>query len=667
MKKWIVPAGERFGGEICTEYGDILGNILMSRGIRTLDDADSFFGEGEFFEGEPPADLYKAVKTINEALDNGVKITVYGDYDCDGVTSAVMMYSYLESLGAEVDYYIPDRSEGFGLNIPALEKIIGGGTGLIITTDNGINAISEAEYIRDRGVKLVVTDHHQQGDELPVCEACVDPNRRDDLSQFKDLCGAGVVLKLLCALEENKEFILDNFADLAAVGTIGDVVPLKGENRFIVKKGIEVMRKGGNIGLAGLIYKQGLSPKTVTSADIAFKICPAINSAGRVSSADKAVRLFLSEGESEAQRCCEVISELNAKRREIEQKISEDIEKQIENDPSIVGKRVIFLSGEGWHAGVIGIVSARIAEKYGKPTIVVSVENGEGRGSCRSVGSFSMYRLLKACSAYLIKFGGHPMAGGFSMKADEIPDLRRKIEQYTLQNYTVMPDAELYADLRVLGEELTVENVKSLDRLEPFGAGNEKPVFMLENCELKSKRSLKEGKYIAFEVKSGGAILRGVSFKIPYNGFAAETGDRIDIIAAAEINEYNGTQSVQLRLIDYRPSGFREDRFFAARRAYEAIQRKEGFDRRLVSRIIPQSREELKKIYDLIRKYDGRFTLEQIAVFDGSVNYCMLKIAADAFAEADIIKYANGYAKPLPVTGKRDLFGQGLLAELMSR
>lgn len=664
MRKWIVPAAEFADEEICAEYGNFLGKILSARGIHTKKAAEKLFGDGEFMEEPLPADIEKAVEVITESLENGDKITVFGDYDCDGVTSTVMMYSYLDSLGAEVDYYIPDRSEGFGMNIPALQKIISGGTQLIITVDNGVNALEEAEFIKSHGVKLVIADHHQPGETLPVCDACVNPNRADDYSQFKDLCGAGVVLKLLCALEEDKDYILENYADLAMVGTIGDVMPLRGENRLIVKKGLEALKHAGNEGLKKLVYSAGLSPKNLTASDISFKICPAINSAGRVEKADKAVRLLLAKGEGETARLCENIVQLNAKRREIEQKITDDIQKQIANDPSILTKRVIFLAGEGWKAGVIGIVCSKIVEKYGKPTIVVAIENGEGRGSCRSVGNFSIYGLLNHCSAYLKKFGGHPLAGGFSVKADEIGEFKQKIEEYAAAHYPKMPEAELYADLRVTGKMLTVGNIESLNRLEPLGEGFAKPVFLLENCEIKEKRPLKDGKYISLDVKNGNSAFRAVSFKISYSDFAAETGDKIDIIAHAEINEYNDNKSVQLKLLDYRPTGFREDRFFAAKRVSDAILRGEDFDKRLLPRIVPQSREDLMKIYDLLRKNNGRLTLEQLAVFNGSVNYCMLKIAVTAFCEANLAQFDGERARLVPAKEKRDLFKEGILARI---
>lgn len=664
MKKWIIPSEELSVEEIRVEYGDFIGKILVSRGIRTSAAAEKFLGEGEFFTGEMPADLDKAVAVIADALEKGEKITVYGDYDCDGVTSTVMLYHYLDSLGAEVEFYIPDRYEGYGMNIPALKKIIDGGTNLIITVDNGINAVEESDYIKERGVRLVITDHHQPGDTLPVCDACVNPKRADDYSEFKDLCGAGVVLKLLCALEEDKEYILDNYADLAMVGTIGDVVPLRGENRFIVKRGLQNLKNAGNEGLKKLIFKSDLSPGNLTSTDISFKICPAINSAGRVETAEKAVRLLLAEGQGEAERLCDAVLELNKTRKSLEVEIANGIKKQLDENPAILAKRVIFLAGEGWHAGVSGIVCARVAERYGKPTIVVAVNNGEGRGSCRSVGNFSIFSLLSHCSAHLTKFGGHLMAGGFSVKADEIELLKQAIEDYALANYPTMPDAELFADMKAAGDMLSVNNIEALKRLEPFGEGCEKPVFLLEGCEVKAKRALKDGKYVSFEVKSGNTTLRAISFSMTFADFAAEVGDRIDLIATAEINEYNGVKSVQLRPLDFRPTGFREDRFFAAKRVYDAIVRGEGFDKRLTPRIIPQSREDLMKIYDLLRKNNGRLTLEQIAVFNGSVNYCMLKVAADAFCEAKMAQADGERIRLLPVTKKTDLFKEGLLARL---
>ena len=666
MKKWVVAnAPVNSGGDVIREFGDFFGGILIRRGINTMEAAQSFFGCRSLSEPLLMKDTDKAVELIREALDDGRKITVYGDYDCDGVTATAIMYSYLEAMGAEVDYYIPDRSEGYGMNVPALEKIVSGGTELVITVDNGISAIEEAQFLKKKGVELIITDHHQPGLELPECAACIDPNRADDSSPFKDLCGAGVVLKLLIALEEDEEFVLDTYAHLATVGTIGDVMPLKGENRYIVQRGLENIKNEQNAGLTALMRVAGRSADKLSSTDVAFSICPRINAAGRLESAEKALRLLVCEDDADtAKRIAEELSALNSRRKTEEDKILADIKAQISRDPLIVKQRVIVLSGEGWHHGVVGIVCSRIMERYGKPVVLISVEGDEARGSMRSVDGFSAHKMLSECSACLTKFGGHPGAGGFSLPTGKVGEFTRQIHEYAREYYPKMPDVSLFADMEIEAAQLTADNVKKLSLLEPCGERNSVPLFLLRDCTVKSKRALKDGLYTSFEIEQGRTCLRVVSFKIPFAKFFPNAGSRIDLIASAEINEYNGTESVQLRLVEYRPAEFREDRFLAAQHVYEEICRGEGCDKRLAPRVIPQSREELMKIYDLIRRSNSAMSPEELAVFDGSVNYCMLRITLDAFAEAGMIEYANGSPKVIPVSEKRDLFASGLLAEL---
>lgn len=666
MKKWITSGGAiNASGEVIKEFGDFFGGILMRRGINTLDAAKGFFGCQSLSDPLQMRDAEIAVRLIRDALDDGRKITVYGDYDCDGVTATAIMYSYLEAQGAEVEYYIPDRAEGYGMNIPALEKIANSGTKLVITVDNGISAVEEARFLKKKGVELIITDHHQPGEELPECAACVDPNRADDCSPFKDLCGAGIALKLLIALEEDEEFVLDTYAHLAAVGTIGDVVPLKDENRYIVQRGLENIRNEQNAGLAALLRSAGRSAQNVTSTEIAFTVCPRINAAWRVDSAEKALRLLLCEDDAEtAARLAEELSALNVKRKAEEEKILADINEQIARDPALVKQRVIVLSGEGWHHGVIGIACSAVMEKYHKPVVIITSDGNEARGSVRSVDGFSAHRMLVECSAYLKKFGGHPGAGGFSLRANRVADLTERIHSYTREYYPKMPDAAVCADMELSAAELTVDNVKKLSLLEPFGARNSVPLFLLRDCAVKSKRALKDGKFTSFEIAQGKSSLRVISFRLPFARFFPNVGDRIDIIASAEINEYNGNESVQLKLEDYRPAGFREDRFLAASHVYEEISRGEGCDKRLLPRIVPQSREELMRIYDLVRRANGAMTPEELAIFDGSVNYCMLRITLDAFAEAAMIEYKNGAPALVPVKEKVDLFKEGLLAEL---
>lgn len=669
MNRWIISNPPAASSEITNGFGAFLGDILLRRGIVTMDAARGFFGCRELSDPLLMSDMGAAVDIIENALAEDKKITVFGDYDCDGTAATAILYNYLEAQGADVDYYIPDRGEGYGMNVEALKKIVERGTELVITVDNGISAIEEAEFLKENGVELVITDHHQPGAQLPECGACVDPHRADDMSPFKEICGAVVVIKLLIALEQDAEFVLERYADLAAVATIGDVMPLKGENRLIVQRGIESIRHEQNAGIARLIGISGRSCGNVTASDIAFTVCPRINAAGRMTHADKAVELMLCMDDTDsdtASRIAEELSDLNTARQNEEKRIMADVERLISEDPLIVRQRVIVLSGEGWHHGVVGIVCARILEKYGKPVVMISVENGEGRGSMRSIEGFSAYRMLSACGDVLTRFGGHPGAGGFSLPAERIGEFTELIHKYARENYPKMPTAGLFIDKEITAPELTLENVEKLGQLEPFGVGNEVPVFLLRSCTVKSKRALSEGKYTSFEIESSGVTLKCISFKLPFARFFANVGDKIDLAATADINEYNGRRSVQLRLLDYRVEGFAEDRFFAAYRVYEEIARGEGCDKRLAPRVIPQSREELIGIYDLIRRSNGARTVEELVML-GNVNFCMLSVALDAFVEAGMVEIAEGGCpKIVPVSTKTDLFKQGVIARLKS-
>lgn len=667
MKKWLCsPAPAGVNNEITAQFGELLGGVMLSRGITTLDRAREFFGCSSLSDPLLLKDMESAVDVIRQALDEGKKITVYGDYDCDGVTSTAMMYGYLDAMGAEVEYYIPDRSEGYGMNIPALEKILDQGTELIITVDNGVSAVEEAEYIRQRGAQLVITDHHQPPQELPVCEACVNPHRQDDNSPFKELCGAGVVLKLLCALEEDEEFVMEQYAELAAVGTIGDVMPLVGENRYIVRRGIEDIRASQNIGIDRLLRTAGVSPESVDATTVAFSICPRINAAGRIAAADKAVQLLMADSPEQAGLLSEELNLMNENRRAEEARIMEDVSRQLESDPSILRERVLVVSGEGWHHGVIGIVAARLLEKYGKPVLMISVENGEARGSARGVDGFSIYKLLDRCSRVLTKFGGHPKAGGFSLPADRVEDFRQMVYAFCRECYPKMPEYTVSADMEITGDRLTEEALNSLSQLEPCGEGNQRPVFLLRNCTVESKRALKDGRYTSFELRSGGVKLKALCFGIPFAKFHPEQGSMVDIIAAAELNEFRGVKSVTLKVQELRPSGFREDRFFAAQRTYEEISRGEGCDSRLAPRVIPD-RNALMAVYDLLRKYGGAMSAEELCIYGGSdLNYCMLRIALDTFASAGMAEQSADAdtVRLVPVTHKTDLMASGFLADL---
>ncbi len=633
MKKWLCAASPAADNEITQQFGELLGGVMLSRGITSLDRAREFFGCSSLSDPLLIKDMEAAVEVIRGALDEGKKITVFGDYDCDGITSTAMLYGYLNAMGAEADYYIPDRSEGYGMNLEALKHILDSGTELIITVDNGISAVEEAKYIAERGAQLVITDHHQPPQELPVCEACVDPHRADDNSPFKELCGAGVVLKLLCALEEDEDFVLEQYADLAAVGTVADVMPLIGENRFIVRRGLENIHSSQNQGLDKLIRSAGIEPVRVDSTSIAFSIAPRINAVGRIARADRAVELLLTESPEQAGLISEELALCNSQRTAEETRIMEEAAQQIEQRPELLRERVLVVSGEGWKHGVIGLVCAKLLNKYGKPVLVISVENGEARGSARGIDGFSIYKLLEGCSRVLTKFGGHPKAGGFSLRPEDVETFRQMVYAYCRECYPKMPEYSVSADMEITGDCLTVEQVTELMKLEPCGEGNRKPVFLLRNCTVQSKRALKEGKFTSMELRTGGAVLKAISFAMPFAKCFADIGSSVDVLATVELNEFRGNTSAELRI---------------------------------APRVIPD-RPALMSVYDLIRAHGGSMSAEEMCVYGGGdLNYCMLRIALDAFSEAGMAQVSadGGSVTLIPVNTKTDLMATGVISRL---
>ncbi|MDE7278333.1 MAG: single-stranded-DNA-specific exonuclease RecJ, partial [Oscillospiraceae bacterium] len=432
MKKWTLGNPDRNAARILSQHGGLSGicaEVLVSRGIDSMEKAVSFFNadnNNDEDKGERLSDPFlvkdmrEAADIILAAVDSGKKICVYGDYDCDGITATALLYSYIECIGGDVRYYINDRSEGYGLCADALRRLADESTELIVTVDNGISAVNEAALTKELGIELVITDHHQPGEVLPAAAAVVDPHRDDDLSPFKDLCGCGVALKLIAAMDGGSyDSALEQFSDLAAIATVADVVPLAGENREIVRLGLRYLENTENAGLQALMEAASVK-LPVTSTQAAFSIAPRINASGRFASASEAVELLLCEDPDDAAEIAARLNSLNSERKKTEADIMEEIRGSILQDPRILYERVLFLYGEGWHHGVIGIVAAKLVERFGKPVFILSDDGDEARGSARSVAGFSVHKALTACSEVLTKFGGHSGAGGFSLKKENI-------------------------------------------------------------------------------------------------------------------------------------------------------------------------------------------------------------------------------------------------------
>ena len=441
-KKWIVKSGDK---EYATKLSEELGIspyaalIASTRGIKTAEEAKDFFGIGEHKSIDPMdfPDMYAAVKRVQKALDEFERIAVYGDYDADGVTSTALLYSYLEMQGADVVYYVPNRhTEGYGLSYEAIDKLSMMGVKLIITVDNGISAVEEAKYINELEMDLVITDHHLPSDSLPQAAAVVDPHRADCNLDFKDYAGVGVAYKLICALEGEENGITDSFVDLVTIGTIADVMPLVKENREFVRRGVEMLADSDRTGIQALMEAAGLSERKINSTSIAFGICPRINAAGRMGSADRAIRLLLSDDYDEAVMLAQEINDENTARQHTEQEILTQADEQIRSNPGWKYQNVLVVAVEGWHDGVVGIVASRLVEKYGKPTLVITVDGEDAKGSGRSIEGFNLYDAICCCGDCLTHFGGHMLAAGIGLKASNIPVFRQKINKYAV------PDSE---------------------------------------------------------------------------------------------------------------------------------------------------------------------------------------------------------------------------------
>ena len=667
MNKWKVNEPDRqITDKLAKETGlpAFICRLLVSRGITSRDEADIFFNSSEFADPFDIKDMDKAVNAINAAVSDGERITIYGDYDCDGVTSTYMLFSYLEALGAEVSWYIPTRDEGYGLNIPAIDLMKKQGTGLIITVDNGISAIAEAEHIRELGMKLVITDHHQVPEKLPFAEAVVNPHRPDDISQYKHLAGCGVVLKLIMAMEGDCESVMTQFADIAAIGTVGDIVRLDGENRIIVREGLRLMENTENMGLNRLLIMSGIEPGTeITSTKLAFSIVPRINAAGRCGSPSAAMEMFLSSTMNTAASKALGLCELNDLRKETEKEIIAQTEEQIRRNPDLLNKRILIVCGDGWKHGIIGITSAKLLHKYGKPNIVITREGDTARGSARSTDDLPLYDLLDNCADKLIRFGGHTKAAGLTVASDMIEEFREAVYAYCDEKLDGICSETLTADMEIMPGELTLDNAALIENLEPFGEGNQNPLFLLRECLITTKKPLKDGKYISVGIRFGGSEHRAVHFGSTYDAFPYSEGDTVDILANIAVNEYNERRNINILIKDMRYSGFRQDRYFAARTAYEDY-RCGRVESRLLCRMAPDT-DELRRIYDILRS-TGCLSKAEIIADRSGINACKFRIILDVFeefglAETDI---TNDSVKLLPARGKADLNKSRVIAGL---
>lgn len=645
LRKWEVrPLDKERAAAFAQTYG-VPFFLAMLMNIRGLDDAAhlrEFLGEGEPLS-DPflLKDMDKAAARITRAVDNMEKIAVYGDYDADGVTSTAMLYSYLETRGADVIFYIPQREgEGYGMNIGAVEYLKEQGVSLIVTVDNGISSVQEVARANELGIDVVVTDHHRPQEILPDAVAVVDAYRPDDTSPYKHFSGVGIAFKLLMALEDGAgdvEDLLEAYSDLAAIGTIGDIVPLTGENRTLIRAGLERLSQSDRPGVQALLENAGIAGKALTSTNVAFTLVPRINATGRMGAPERAVRLLISGYEEEAEVLSEEICADNEERRRVEAEIAEAAFADIEAK-GYMKDRVVVVDGENWHHGVIGIVASRVTERCGKPCMIISRGETEAKGSGRSIEGFSLFEAICACGDLLIKFGGHPMAAGITLKPENIEAFRKRINQYAAEHFPQMPTQTVTLDCKLNPAALSVSMAQSLTQLEPFGNGNPQPVFGLFNMELSNVTPVGGGGHLRLTLEKNGAVITAMRFNTKPEELPYHIGDKIDIAVQLEAREFRGQPSLTVIVRDIKFAAFNTEKNIASLASFEKWQRGEMLSAEDKNRLYPD-RACLAAIYRALRTVNGKETdqVRFVSQFGKDMTLGLFKTALLVFEERGLV------------------------------
>ena len=652
----------------------LLAGILAARGITDPTEALTLLaGEEELSDPMLLTDMDKACARILEAIDKEQTIVVYGDYDVDGVTATALLYQHLKGMGASVKCMLPSREgDGYGLSKNAIQSIHDKGCQLIVTVDNGISALEEAEFAASLGVDLIVTDHHLPHDALPKAVAVVDPRRADDHSPFKGLCGAGVAFKLCAALDGcPPEEMLDYCGDLAAVGTVADVMPLTGENRTLVKAGLKLLQQTDRPGISALLEEVGLEGKPITAENVSYAIAPRINAAGRMDNAVTALQLVLCEDEERAAELAHKLNEINVARQETEQDIVKAAQEQLDAEPAILEDRVILIWGRDWHPGVIGIVASRLVEKTGRPVIVVSVdEHGEGKGSGRSVQGFNLHECIASCEDILLRFGGHAMAAGLSVREENLPELRRRLNEWAARECAVLFTPPLECDLSIHLDRITVESVRRLEQLAPYGAENPTPVFVLEKAVIDGIFSVSEGKHCRLRLRQGNASIYAVWFGMPPEQLPYTMGDVVD--AAVNLSVYESLRGAQLsgRILELHPAGFGNA---AAEQTalVQALRRGTPLSAEQKARIAPERSDIITVYRELQARRWHAEDLQPLFAKLGEENTGKILVAITALEQVGLIAVRErGGAKfweLVPAEGKKNLADAPILKCLEER
>lgn len=676
MKDWtVLKLNKENARQISDDFNIpiITAMLLDIRGITDYEEIEEFLSDDcELSDPFLMADMDKAVMRIEHALEKGEKICIYGDYDADGVTSTALLYIYLEQRQADVMYYIPSRdSEGYGMNIEAVDKLNQYGVNLIITVDNGISAAKEIKYANTLGIETVVTDHHNVPDIISEAVAVVNPHRKDCNSVFKELSGVGVVFKLIMALEDcnlDTDKLLSEYSDIASIGTIGDIVSLTGENRIIVKSGIKKMKSMSRIGINAILNEASVPVDKLSAGRIAFTVVPRINACGRLNLSHKAVKLLLSEDAELADEMAAELGEDNRERQLIEKEILNSVCKRINEDESLKAQRIMVICGENWHQGVIGIVASRIKEMYGRPVIIISTDGTVARGSGRSIKGFSLIEAITHCSNLLSHFGGHPMAAGITLDDNNVSAFSQMINAYAASKGP-MPFPELEIDCKLNPKILSLDIAEQIKILEPFGAGNPVPLFGLYNMKLDNIKPMGNGNHLKLTLSRDDKQITAMLFSTSLEDFPYVVNDILDLAVTIDINEYNGLSYLSTVIRDIKLHTAQMKDMLCSRYNFEALLRNEALDSKSKADLMP-SREDFAAVFRFLKKNSGwNFSADVLCCRIANISYGRLMVVLTAMKELSLIDLCEEANKLkisfLPYEGKADLNTADIMKKLM--
>ncbi len=665
MKRWVVGKADTQTAKMIAEECDIdafAALVACSRGVCDSSELELMLSnEPLLCDPKELIDITAAADYINAAVNNGTRIAIFGDYDCDGVVATTILYDYLSDRGADVVYYIPNRVlEGYGMNKPAVDKLAQQGVGLIITVDNGISCAEEIAYAESLGIKTVVTDHHIPPETLPQAVAVVDPHRNDCPSTFKEICGAMVAYKLICVLDDKEpEQMLSRYADLVAVATIADVMPLVNENRSIVKEGIRSIRRLPRTGIGALLSVSAVDRNALTAGRLSFSVVPRINAAGRMGDATRAVNLLLQRDMLTALGIANEIDADNAERQQSEKMITAQACELIEKN-GYQYNRVIVVAGENWHSGIVGIVASRICEIYGKPAIVLSSEGDIAHGSGRSFSGFHLYNAINECGDFLEKYGGHELAAGVSVLVERIDEFRNRINEYA---HTVdAAVAQIKLDFRINPASMSVDMAQVIKSLEPFGFGNPTPVFGLFGVKLERITPLSGGKHLRLLFSKNDTTFQALLFGVTPEKFCFDIGDVLDLAVTLDVNLYRDEYNLSVLIKAVRMSDTDDDRLFYELNCFNDY--KSGLDTDFA--VLFPTREQVGEVYKYIMNS---------AASEEKIKYAKLKtlgiaktqIAVETLCELGLVKNIDGKLSADTSAAKTDLMNSNMYKSLYER